>query len=67
MRFEVLIWFIVGGLFFLYSINVPIITIYDNPGWGITSYLFGFVAFFFMGLGLIMLIKEITKSVAFSE
>ena len=68
MRFEGLIWFVVGGLVLFASLDLLISnisgTIELTPIW---SYLLGGVAFFLMGIGILLMLREITKSVAASE
>ena len=62
MRLEGLFWFIIGGLVLNFSIYYVVLFEPDPLLAIIFGLIFGFGAFFFMGLGLIMLIKEITKS-----
>ena len=68
VRFEGLIWFVVGGLVLFLSLDTLIRNITDTPELiPILSYLLGFVAFFSMGIGILLMINEITKAIASSE
>ena len=68
MRFEGLIWFVVGGLILFSSLDSLIRNIGESPELiPVWSYLLGFVAFFLMGIGILLMINEITKAVKSSE
>lgn len=64
MRFEGFVWLIVGGLISLLGIYYIVEHVVHETepillGFG---FFLGFVAFFFIGLGFMMMIKEIGKS-----
>ena len=65
MRFEGLIWFIIGGLIFFLSLDVLIWSDYGmfNP----FPYLLCALAFFSMGIGIVLITNEIIKSVSSSD
>ena len=65
MRLEGFAWFIIGGLILLLALYYVVVDVVYEPelhsalGFG---FFLGFVAFFFMGLGFMIIIKEISKS-----
>ena len=68
MRFEGLIWFVAGGLVLFLSLDLLIRNISESPELiPIGSYFLGFVAFFAMGIGILLMINEISKAIASSE
>ena len=65
VRFEGLIWFVVGGLILFASLDLLIRNINESPELiPVGSYLLGFVAFSVMGIGILLMINEISKAVA---
>jgi hypothetical protein len=65
MRLEGLVWFTIGGLVLLLSLYYVVTDVVTEPDLHLAlifGLFIGFGAFFFMGLGLMMMIKEITKS-----
>ena len=70
MRLEGFVWLIIGGLVLLLALYFVVVDVVYEPelhsalGFG---FFFGFVAFFFIGLGFMMMIREIIKSVDTQE